>query len=547
MHKKGISAIVLKTIQAHILLFLSLLFTIAGAVITGILPPLVLGEIIDKLTEGRYITLQMVLKYFALLAAAGVFDMMKESLITIFGQKITHGLRSEMCTKLSRLPASYVIKNEAGVIASRFVNDVDTVESLFTSGIISMVADACKVVSILAVIVVKSRGLGILMVLVTPFLFLMTRRFQKRMLKAQLANRIAVGKVNNHVPETIKNIRMIHTFHKESYMEKRYHQYIQDSYRAMEKSNFYNAIYSPIILIISAGLVAVMMILAAKGGNFQEFFGMSAGTAVAVIAYVGKVFEPLESIGMEIQNVQSAVAGMSRINEFLSEPERILPEKPEIDFDYDQTAVELKQVRFGYETEQEILHQISFTVQPGENVTLTGRTGAGKSTIFKLLLGLYQPWDGSVSIYGTDAVQIPDSQKRRLFGYVEQSFHLIPGTVRDQITLKDENVSEKDVADAVHMTGLEEAVAALEKGYDTPCTPNLFSQGQMQLLSIARAVAANPKILLLDEITANLDSVTEERLLAALKEASRNRTVISISHRLYECSGGRRICLDMEK
>lgn len=274
---------------------------------------------------------------------------------------------------------------------------------------------------------------------------------------------------------------------------------------------------------------------------------MSAGTAVAVIAYVGKVFEPLESIGMEIQNVQSAVAGMSRINEFLSEPERILPEKPEIDFDYDQTAVEMKQVRFGYETEQEILHQISFTVQPGENVTLTGRTGAGKSTIFKLLLGLYQPWDGSVSIYGTDAVQIPDSQKRRLFGYVEQSFHLIPGTVRDQITLKDENVSEKDVEDAVHMTGLEEAVAALEKGYDTPCTPNLFSQGQMQLLSIARAVAANPKILLLDEITANLDSVTEERLLAALKEASRNRTVISISHRLYECSGGRRICLDMEK
>lgn len=545
-HKKGIPAIVLKTIQSHLLLFLFLLFAIAGTIMTGILPPLVLGEIIDALTAGKRVTLQAVLSYFALLAVAGVFDMAKESLITIFGQKITHRLRSEMCDKLSRLPASYVIRHEAGVIASRFVNDVDTVESLFTSGIISMVADACKVVSILAVIFVKSRGLGILMVFVTPFLFLMTRIFQKRMLKAQLANRVAVGKVNNHVPETVRNIRMIHTFHKESYMEKRYQEYLQDSYRAMEKSNFYNAVYSPIILVISAVLVAVMMILAARGGNFQEFFGMSVGTAVAVIAYVGKVFEPLESIGMEIQNIQSAVAGMRRINEFLNEPERVLPKKQQIELDYDQPAVELKQVQFGYEKEQEILHHLSFSVQTGENITLTGRTGAGKSTIFKLLLGLYQPWNGRISIYGTNAMQIPDSEKRRLFGYVEQSFRLIPGTVRDQITLKDETISEQEVEYAVRMTGLEETVDALEKGYDTPCTPNLFSQGQMQLLSIARAVAANPKILLLDEITANLDSVTEERVLAALKEASKNRTVLSISHRLYECSGGRRVCLDIE-
>lgn len=542
-HNKGIFSVVIQTIQAHILLFLMLLFTIAGTIVTGILPPLVLGEMIDTLTAGKPILFWRITCYFFLLAAAGVFDMAKESLITVFGQKVTHGLRLEMCAKLSRLPAAYMIQNEAGVTVSRFVNDVDTVESLFTSGIISMVVDACKVVSILAVIFIKSRGLGILMILVTPFLFLMTRIFQKRMLKAQLANRVAVGKVNNHVPETIKNIRMIHTFHKEAYMEKRYQEYIQESYQAMEKSNFYNAVYSPVILIISAGLVAVMMVLSARGGHMQEFFGMSVGTAVAIIAYVGKVFEPLESIGMEIQNIQSAVAGASRINEFLHEKERMLPDSQKIDIDRKCPAAELKNVSFGYEKEQEILHYYSFSVESGENVTLTGRTGAGKSTIFKLLMGLYQPWSGSVSIYGIDAAQIPECQKRSLLGYVEQSFHLIPGTVKEQITLKDDTISQEEVENAVKLTGLEETIAELKEGYETLCTPTLFSQGQMQLLSIARAVAANPKILLLDEITANLDSATEEKVLDALKAASKNRTVISISHRLYECSGGRRICM----
>lgn len=213
--------------------------------------------------------------YFLLLAAAGIFDSAKESLITVFGQKVTHGLRSVMCRKLSILPASYLIDTEPGVAASRFVNDVDTVESLFTSGIISMVVDICRVVSILAVIFIKSRGLGMLMVLASPILYLITHAFQKRMLKSQLANRAAVGRANSHVPETIRNIRMIHTFHKEKYMEICYGRYILAGYQALEKSNFYDSIYSPIIITIRAALIAVMMVLTAMGGNMQELFGMS--------------------------------------------------------------------------------------------------------------------------------------------------------------------------------------------------------------------------------------------------------------------------------
>ena len=565
-HRSPVFSSALVTIREHSLLTAGLLFTIAGATILGILPPLVLETLINRLTEGRTFSTFLVFFYFFLLTAAGLFDASKESLITVFGQKITRGLRHEMCAKLSRLPAAYFQKNEPGVTVSRFVNDVDTVEALFTSGIIGMAADLCKVISILAVIFVKSKGLGILMMLVTPLLYVLTRLFQKRMLSAQLVNRAAVGRANNHVPETIKNIRMIRSFHKEAFMEKKYGSYIQQSYHAVEKANFYDAVYSPIVITISSVLIAVMMIFAAKGGAMQAFFGMSAGTAVAVIAYVGKVFEPLESIGMEIQNIQSAVAGVYRINEFLREEERKMPpediELPKlrnIQNSYsahfgappgagtNMPAAELDKVSFGYEREQEILHDVDLTVMPGENVTLIGRTGAGKSTIFKLLLGLYRPRSGRIRIFGMDADQIPDRQKRKLFGYVEQSFPVIPGTIADQITLKSPDISAEQIEKALKTAGLWESVNALEKGWDTPYKPGLFSQGQLQLLSIARAVAADPAILLLDEITANLDSVTEKKVLAALQEASKRRTVISISHRLYQQTGDRRFRVDGKK
>ena len=530
---------ILEVIKKNKLLTILLLISIIGAIVSVLLPPLVLEEIVDRLTDKKTISFLLVFSYFLTTVISCLFDSAKEVLITIFGQKTTRHLRSVMCKKLSFLPASYYVKNQSGVTVSRFVNDVDTMESLLASGIIGMFVDACKVVSIIGVIFIKSLGLGILMLLVAPILLWITRQFQKRMLQAQLKNRIAVGKVNNHVPETIYNIRMIHTFHKENYMEEKYDHYITDSYGAMEKTNLYDSIYSPLILIIRASIIAIMMVLSAMGGRMQAFFGMSVGTAIAIIAYVAKVFSPLESIGMEIQNIQSALAGAKRIREFLKEEERVMPTKTVKNLGKD--AIVLQDVSFSYDGNTSVLENLSFTIQKGENVTLTGRTGAGKSTIFKLLLGLYAPNSGSVKIFGVEAKDINDLDKRELFGYVEQGFHMIPGSIAKQISLYDEKISMENIQEAAKLVGLHETIMSFEKGYDTPCTPQLFSQGQIQLLAIARAIVADPKILLLDEITANLDSDTEHKVLEALQKASKNRTVLSISHRLYEKTGGRMI------
>ena len=535
------------TIRASKALSALLLAAIAGSVLFALLPPLVLEQIVDALAERRQVTVSLAAGYFLLVAASGLLDAAKESLITVFGQKVTHRVRSAMSAKLLRLPAAYYIEKEPGVTASRFVNDVNTVDSLFASGVISMAADVCRLFSILLVIFTRSTGLGLLLLAAAPLLFWMTRVFQKRMLAAQLESRVAVGRTNQQIPETLKNIRTIRVFHREDYMQRRYGDAIEQGYRAQERSNFYDAVYSPIVVTVSALLVGIVMAASAQGGAARSFFGMSAGTAAALIAYVGSFFDPLESIGMEIQNIQSAVAGVRRINEFLREPEREKGAKAPGSVPTGVPAVQLSGVSFSYgKGEREILRDFDLTVQEGESVLLAGRTGAGKSTLVKLILGLYEPEAGQVRVFGTPPAGIPEAEKRRWFGYVEQQFRPVPGTVGDQVSLQDPQVSEEQIRKALVTVGLWDTVQSLPEGINTPCGEGLFSQGQLQLLSIARAIVLEPKLLLLDEITANLDSKTEAQVLAALQAASLHRTVLSISHRLYEENGGRKVVIGGE-
>ena len=539
---KNVRSVIRQTVTGYAGLSLGIVLAVAGAIVTALLPPWILGSIVDTITAGNAVPVALVILYFAFTVLTGLTESIREGLLTVFGQKITHALRSSMMEKYTNLTAGELTKQEPGTIVSRFVGDVDTVENLFTSGIISMFADACKIISILVVIWLKNSGLAIVLLVLLPFLYWLTRTVQKNMLKAQIENRCAVGRASGHVPETLHNIRTIHTLGKERYMEERYDEYIAESYRAVDRTNFYDAIYSPVILILNAIVVAVVMLFSASGNaKVLTLFGMSAGTAVAVINYISQIFTPVESLGMEIQTIQSAIAGVHRINEFyaLEElPERVRNLETSVAIAEETPFVELQNVTFAYEDDsRKILHHLSFQVHPGEQVTLSGRTGAGKSTVFKLLLGLYQPGEGKVLIQGRDAFQIPEHEKRSLYGYVEQTFHRVPGTVKDQITLYDDSFTMEEVRGAARIAGLDATIEQLEKGYDTPCTQEIFSQGQWQLLSIARAAVAKPKLLLLDEITANLDAQTEEEVLQALKRASEGRTVISISHRVNAETG----------
>ena len=537
-NEHGVFAAVRMAAASHRLLTVGTVLCVAASVAASLLPPLLLARVIDRLTAGLPLSFLAVLLYFGSLAMEGVLTSAQESLLVLFGQRMTHALRSEMSRKLSRLPAGTLAEQNPGEVAARFSGDVDTVEALFTSGIISMAADACRIVSIMGVIAVKNTGLALILLLVLPLFAVFTRHVQKRMLAAQLDNRRAVAAVSGQVPETLHNIRTIRALGLEDYMERRYDRCIGDSYAAMERTNFYDAVYSPVVLLLNAAVVGIVMLLSASGNaQLLTLFGMSVGTSVAVINYISRIFAPIESLGMEIQTIQSAMAGVRRIDAFLDQPERTIPPARR---EAARGDVEFAHVTFGY-GERHVLKDFSMTVKQGEQVTLVGRTGAGKSTVFKLLLGLYQPEAGTVTIGGVKVGDITDRERRTCIGCVEQHFSRVPGTVLEQITLGDPQITGEMARAAAALAGIDAAIRALPEGYDTVCTEGIFSQGEWQLLSIARAAAADPAVLLLDEITANLDAETEARVLAALRRASAGRTVLSVSHRVYEDLGGRTI------
>ena len=536
MRNSLVKSSLIKVIKKNIKIDVLLIFAICGVVIASLIPPQILKYIVDhnlvpKVSDKL---LNLAIIYMGVLLFIGVFDFMKNAVLTVLGQKITKEIRLEMMEKLKKINAMFFSSNATGTVVSRFTNDVDAISSMFTSGIIGMMIDCLKVVGIVVSIWTFSPKLGTFTLLLLPIIYAITRIFQKKMLKAQIENRILVGKVNNHISESLKNVQMIKSYSKESYMEKNYTEYLLDNYKTIEKVNFYDSVFSPIIQLTRALVIGFIIILSSKQLNY---LGISLGMVAASIDLISNLFTPIENLGMELQNIQQAVSGIHRVNDFYNLPEDqcsrnklkaedIIPNPSDIRLSFND-------VSFQYEKGADILKNISLHLNPREKVTFVGRTGVGKSTLFKLAMGFLKPSNGSITINGIDVYNISNSEKRKMFGYVNQSFHMISGTVADQISLQDKNIKRDQIENALEFVGLTDYVVTLENGIDTEVTSDsLFSQGQKQLLAIARAIVTDPPILLLDEITANLDSITEKKFISVLQKASQTHTILSITHRL---------------
>jgi len=536
MKGKFVARSFLKVIRENIGLDLLLLLAVFGVIIGSLIPPQILKTIIDSnlVPHKQEGLLNSAVLYLTVLLVIGLSDFLKEAILTVAGQKITTGIRLAMMEKMGRIDARFFSQNETGMVVSRFTNDVDAVQTIFTSGIVGMFIDLLKMVGIVVSIWQFSTNLGLIALGLLPVLFVLTRIFQKKMLSAQIRSRVIISWINNHIAESVKNIQMIKSFSKEAYMEKRYEGYLTKNYRTVEEINFVNSIYPPMIQIIRSLVIAGIILLSA--GKIQ-LSGLSLGMVAASIELISNLFVPVETLGMELQNVQESMAGIRRVNDFF-EIEEEDPKNPDLNAaqvipDSGRAVITFEDVSFAYDEDTKVLEDINLTIHAQESVTFIGRTGVGKTTLFRLVMGLIRPTKGRIAINGIDVADVPHTWKRRLFGYVEQDFHMIDGTVGEQIGLRDPSVSSEQIERALRLVGLEEYVASLENGIDTDISQGtVFSQGQKQLLAIARAVAANPPVLLLDEMTANLDSITEGKIVAALQKVSANHTILSISHRL---------------
>lgn len=540
----SVGKITMKVLKAKPIYVVAMILLVAAVVLLSLIPPQILRIIIDEyllagVTKGLF---AIAVIYLASYVLIGVFDFLKAYLLTVAGQKIIKEIRIAMEQKLTRLKSSYFTKNSVGALSSKFMNNVDNINTLFTEGVISMVIDCFKILGIVVSIWIFSYKLAIFAIALIPIVAVITAYFRRRMLRAQITNLAQVGKVNNHIVESIKNIIMIKTFNKEGYMESTYKKHLDENYKTMARVSFFDSSYSPIIQIMTAMAISFVFYFASGDSNI---LGISIGEIAAATNLITNLFTPIDTLGMELQSIQKGLSGIKSVDEFLATEEE---EEGKVYLDLEEArkkgvAIKIENLSFGYEensgvaaggsqkNSKLVINGLDAEINPYENVAFIGRTGAGKTTLFKLIEGLLKPNSGHVLINGVDAHTIATEQKRKIFGYVEQQFSFVSGNVLQQITLGDETISRADVEDALEFVGLKAYAEGFEQGLETEVREEMFSQGQKQLLAIARAIAADPLLLLLDEVTANLDSVTEENVVQVLKRAGRDRTILSIAHR----------------
>lgn len=515
------------------IIFILLILSIIGIVVLQLLPPQILKTIVDDYLEKKIYDGIATLAVFYLIAVLFSYlcEFFKTLFTTYIGQKIVLNIRYRMSAKLLRLPISYYNNNSAGDIMSRFTNDINSVNTMFSDGLINMIVDLFKILGILISIFILSTSLFIYTILIVPLIIIISNIFRKRIYKAQLLNRKTMGKMNSFIQEAYSGLRLYKIFNYEKRLSSSFKPLTEQQMKIRRKVNLMDAIFPCIMQIIKAVVICLFVLFTTKKINLIT--GISIGALAASIDLISKLFSPIEELAVEFQSIQQVFASFNRIKEFMNEKEEkkitnnLINQNKNIDISFNN-------ITFSYDNNINILENVSFNINNGQKIALVGRTGSGKTTILNLLAGLYPTNEGNISIYGYDPFTLPPSIRRKLIGIVPQTIINFTGTIKEIITLKDETISDEEIICALKTVGLHDEIEKLPRKYDTVIGEgeNNLSFGQMQLLTLARAIVTNPPVLLLDELTSGMDAITEAKVLQAIKDISINRTIITISHRL---------------
>ncbi len=457
-------------------------------------------------------------------------NLTQDRLVALTGEKVIFEIRRAMFAHLQRVALGFMDKTEVGRMMSRLQGDVNSLQE-FLENSITALGDLVLLVGIVVILLVLDFKLGLLTLSVVPTLLVVRLIWLPRARQAFLRARETNAATNGALAEGIHAVRTVQGMGRETVNAELYGDKAHENLRAHLRSAKFAQIMVPIVDTLTGGAMAIVVVV---GGATVLGGTLDVGVMVAFLFYVQRFFDPIRSLTIQYSVMQRAMASGQRIFEVLDVPIAIDDRPDAYDPETIAGAVEFRDVTFGYAKNQPVLKDVNFTVAPGETVALVGPTGSGKTSITSLLHRFYETWDGAVMIDGRDLRDYAISALGRHIAMVLQDPFLFTGTVRDNIRFRTEDASDADVERAARVVGAHDFIARLPQGYDTLLEQQgrNLSLGQRQLLSFARALVADARILVLDEATANIDSYTEQQIQAALRKLLENRTGIIIAHRL---------------
>jgi ABC-type multidrug transport system fused ATPase/permease subunit len=509
------------------------LASLIAATLTALAPPYLAKLVIDDgIREKDVHTLTIVVGLFVI---AGLLNLVTSAAQTYFtgwtGERILADLRNTLFRHLQRLSLGYYERNRAGVIISRLTNDVEALDQLVTDGVTTLIQSTLFLFGTSIILFFLDWRLALATLTVMPLMFIATAIFRVRSARAYRAVRERLGLVTATLAEDISGMRVVQAFRRERANQRNFEEVNAHYRQANQQTVLLNGLYFPFVDFLSALATAIVL----GYGGYLVFGGsLTVGTLFAFVLYLSNFFDPVQQLSQLYNTFLAAVAALDKIMDVMDEEPEVRDKPDARELERIEGHVRFEDVRFGYATGPEVLHGIDLDVPAGTTVALVGHTGAGKSTIAKLLARFYDPFAGRITIDGVDLRDVSQASLRRQLGVVPQEGFLFAGTVRDNIAFGRPDADPADVAAAAKAVGAHEFILGLENGYETNLQERgtRLSLGQRQLVAFARALLADPRILILDEATSSVDIGTERRIESALRTLLADRTAFVIAHRL---------------
>ena len=512
--------------------YLVLFFAIVLSVITTVTPYLLKIIVDDYIIPKDYSGMTFIIFLMAVTLLVEVVLMFSFTYYSNWlGQRVIKDIRVKIFDKIINLKMSFFDKNSVGRLVTRAVNDIETIASIFSQGLFTIIADLFKMTVILLVMIIISFRLTIVVLIIFPFLIYATRLFQKAMKKAFELVRREVANLNSFVQERISGIKIVQIFNREKIEEDKFNEINIKHRDAWLRTVWINSIFFPIAEI--SGSICIGLLVWYGGISNLDGINISIGTLFLFITMSGLLFRPLRQIADKFNTLQMGMVAVDRIFSIF-ENSSVIKETGKINKPSFKGKIEFKNVRFEYTSNVEVLKGISFLVNPGETIAIVGPTGSGKTTIINLISRLYETRDGSIHIDGRSINDYTLNCLRDNIGLILQDVFLFADTIQNNVTLFDKDISKEQVVATAKELGIHEFIMSLPEGYNFNVQErgNTLSAGQKQLIAFMRVLIKNPDILILDEATSSIDSYSEDLIKSATKKITKNKTSVIIAHRL---------------